>query len=445
MGKWKTRKEGSASQIGSRYQERDSTYPYGAKRRGSGAQLPTQSRSVDSMKTPPRIEWSDWKEHSQIPGLYLRMGRSGTGRNAKVFLQTKTGKDGKPEWRSLPPEEFTIPEMKTQNDPEPHQALKPLFIHEGYYEVKEDAQDAARKHHGYVRRVDSGMYAGDWEVRAPVPGAARLLAHVVPRESVNGEYEEITFGLETMTASQKRKAIIQSEEFKIWFHERLKTKPMPSDPYRAFMIDRSLKAELRDRDSWAHRTNVADWEPVDYPPVIRGQKTVMIPPPKSKEAAATKAAIRAKAKVICTELDVPCPKIKFTTSDYGRPRSYYQSGYVINRYTGAIVRAKEPFVVIGLPKSGKLKPEQYAVLAHELGHHKVTTEIQRTEGDQAVIDHYTRMKISDSARNQNERDAWHYAKPFMKDSPAVQHWIKKYALGSYLGTTPGYKGYKQPD
>jgi hypothetical protein len=51
MGKFKTRIDGTPAQIGQKYMERDTAYPYGTRRHGSGTNLPAQSRSVDSMKS----------------------------------------------------------------------------------------------------------------------------------------------------------------------------------------------------------------------------------------------------------------------------------------------------------------------------------------------------------------------------------------------------------
>lgn len=43
----------------------------------------------------PKIKWDRWKPSKTVRGTYLRMGRSGTGKNALVYLQSKVGKKGK--------------------------------------------------------------------------------------------------------------------------------------------------------------------------------------------------------------------------------------------------------------------------------------------------------------------------------------------------------------
>lgn len=52
MAKWKTRIDGSPAQVGQRYPERSSAYPYGARRRASGTVMVPVERSVESFKKP---------------------------------------------------------------------------------------------------------------------------------------------------------------------------------------------------------------------------------------------------------------------------------------------------------------------------------------------------------------------------------------------------------
>lgn len=62
MRKWKTRTEGSAAQVGSKYEERESVYPYGARAHASGISQTPQIRSVDSMKRPKNFGKDSEKE-----------------------------------------------------------------------------------------------------------------------------------------------------------------------------------------------------------------------------------------------------------------------------------------------------------------------------------------------------------------------------------------------
>jgi len=71
MGKFKTRIEGTPNQIGQKYQERDAAYPYGTKRHASGADLPAQTRSVDSMKSMSIPENQYQVQLSELNHTYL--------------------------------------------------------------------------------------------------------------------------------------------------------------------------------------------------------------------------------------------------------------------------------------------------------------------------------------------------------------------------------------
>ncbi len=145
-------------------------------------------------------------------------------------------------------------------------------------------------------------------------------------------------------------------------------------------------------------------------------------------------------------MNVPCPEIQFTSSTQGRARSFYRSGYAINRATGETVKVREPLIVMGI--SGKrphASPENYAVLAHEMGHHKTVVDLERKQGQIAVSNHYALIQKSDAARVESEREAWKHADPYLKENRGAQKWLKKFAFGTYLGTTPGYPGYRSPE
>lgn len=233
---------------------------------------------------------------------------------------------------------------------------------------------------------------------------------------------------------KKKKQITTSEAFKIWWTERRKHPPVPSDPYRAFMIDRGIQAHLTDPQDWKTRMNRSDYEPIDFPPIVRGKRRIRLPKaPSNKEAERTKRKIRDRARFICKDMGVDKPEVSFCE---GSQYSYYQSGYAINKLTGEVVRLRKPKVVIGISKSGKLYPMNYGALAHELGHHKDVVMRERSGDPNAIQKYYLNITSNKEARNESERTAWKYADPYMVEKRAVQKWHKKYALGTYLGTTP---------
>jgi hypothetical protein len=60
VGKWKTRNDPKEAGFGKHYEMEKPMYPYGARRRGSGAAIPPQNRSVDAFKKPA----APWKSTS---------------------------------------------------------------------------------------------------------------------------------------------------------------------------------------------------------------------------------------------------------------------------------------------------------------------------------------------------------------------------------------------
>lgn len=66
-------------------------------------------------------------------------------------------------------------------------------------------------------------------------------------------------------ARSKRLAVLGSTAFKEWYEERRKVGNPPGDPYRAYMIDLSLRAELENREKWKKQPNRLDLSQVDYP------------------------------------------------------------------------------------------------------------------------------------------------------------------------------------
>lgn len=61
----------------------------------------------------------------------------------------------------------------------------------------------------------------------------------------------------------KRKAVMSSEAFRIWWAARQDESPRPADPYRAYMIDRGLHARHAPKESWENVPNRRDLAGVD--------------------------------------------------------------------------------------------------------------------------------------------------------------------------------------
>lgn len=455
MGRgWKTRIDGTPQQIGQKYPERERVYPYGARRRGSGTVLAPQPRSVEFFKKPGLTK-NERALLNRIEKIQVKQGVARTkdlrlkeDLHGKLIggadLKTLKSLIIKGEVYAPRPGYYKStrePPKKPKREPFPIDDLEKAYldgkITQAQYEKRRKQRDA-----GFVKGQQEaalGRYkphkseSDDWKKgydRGWRDGAKKP------------QWDEIVLinNEEDFTAWEKRRAIMQSEVFQIWLNERYNTKPMPSDPYRAFMIDKSLEAKLKTKPEWAERTNRADYQPIDYPPVTKQPPPdITQPAPKTIEAQKTKGKLRDRMKYLAKEMGTSEVALRFTVVHKGYARSFYKSGYGINRITGELVKISEPEIVLGIPKNGKLNPQQYAVLSHEMGHHKQVEQLKKEKGEGAVVYHYRALERSKAAKIECEREAWKNAEPYLKDFRPSQKWLKKWALGTYIGTSPGYR------
>ncbi|MHA1408485.1 MAG: hypothetical protein ACTSSG_14055 [Candidatus Heimdallarchaeaceae archaeon] len=232
--------------------------------------------------------------------------------------------------------------------------------------------------------------------------------------------------------------ILNSEAFKTWWSARKSMGNVPKDPYRAFMIDLSLMAKLKDKKKWKPMPNRSDLLLVDFPrsPKYIPAKKPKIPSRKSKSKSKKKLPIKSikvkpseirklllsKAEEMAQKYHVPIPRIIIS-----KPllHSHYKSSYLrSSRYP-----AKEPTIVIGakgIPLTEGGKAQILAVFTHEFGHHV-----------HAYSEYYKTGKISldyiqKARRIEAERTAWKIADPFLQDKRALQKWFKRFAMETYL-------------
>ena len=401
MAKWKKRIEGSPAQIGQPYKERGRVQHGSARTKGSGTVLPPQPRSVESMKKPVR----EPAKPSATGRAYVKKFTTAELKHYEDFFISSVGKKVYDEELAKRKSIEKTPEYQS-----------------GYEKGLQEA--ALGKYSAYSSKSENWKkgYDAGWRKAFKEP-----------------KYDEIVLinTEEDITAWEKRRAIMESEAFQIWLSERWNIPPMPKDPYQAYMIDKSLKAKLKTRPEWAQRTNRADFQPIDFPPITKEPPPdITEPAPRTVQAEKSKELLRSRMKVVAGKMDVSEPRLRFTTSYKGRARSFYRSGYAINRRTGQLVQIGEPEIVIGIPRSGKIYPENYATLTHEMGHHKTVVNLKREGGEKAVLYHYRQIRRSDAAKIKSEREAWKQADPYLKEHRPAQKWLKKYAFGTYLGTTP---------
>jgi len=68
-----------------------------------------------------------------------------------------------------------------------------------------------------------------------------------------------------MNAEERKKRVLKSRAFQTWWEARQDVEPVPSNPYRAYMIDLSLNAIVDRRDTWEKLPNRRDEPDVDLP------------------------------------------------------------------------------------------------------------------------------------------------------------------------------------
>lgn len=173
--------------------------------------------------------------------------------------------------------------------------------------------------------------------------------------------------------AKKRKDTLASYAFQTWWAERSKHEPVPTDPYRAFMIDKGLRASLEDREHWTPKPNRKDLPLIDYPfgKWTYTKRQRKISPPAQREIKAEpktkKTPHREIADLMEKEVGLPKP-IEIYNTRQGSVRSHAHSGVSV---TG-----------VSMPHFGKIfvathnnSPSSIAVTAHESGHvaHAQTT------------------------------------------------------------------------
>lgn len=244
-----------------------------------------------------------------------------------------------------------------------------------------------------------------------------------------------------VTPSQKKELIMSTQAYKEWWEARQSQSPVPSDPYRAFMIDISLRALRTRREIWEHNTNRTDMTEVDFPTGYGYRPTKPRSVPRKQEhrrparfpeyvrpqsvMSAFESEIRRRTEEFSSKMRVPVPRV---IMGKGILKSYYSSGWGMRRTRFGVpreaVHVGEPLIFIGA--SEKAKPQTYAALYHELGHH--THAFSRWHETGSVAGDFVA-----GGKVEIERKAWQYADPFLRDQRPVQKWLKRYVLGNYLG------------
>lgn len=256
----------------------------------------------------------------------------------------------------------------------------------------------------------------------------------------------------------KRNKIIASRAFRTWWSARRNISPIPSDPYRAYMIDLELKAMILPEEYWRFRTNRADVPEYDYPigiPIDRrrtpsrkhlkkrwklkpkpAQPLVMTPYEKALVGMVRKAEER--FHLPATEIRIePREKAAYTPQILGKAIITMPKGYVAQA-------AKQQIV----------KEQVEATMLHEFGHHAhaayagftkaMSRQIQEKGALSSILKGVPFQPFAGTMETRigAERVAWKVAKKVSvaerKRWHPISAWRKKYALGTYIRAAPQY-------
>lgn len=166
--------------------------------------------------------------------------------------------------------------------------------------------------------------------------------------------------------AKKRKETLESYAFRFWWAERQKHGPIPTDPYRAFMIDKGLKASLEDREHWTPTPNRKDLPLIDYPfgKWTYTKRQRKISPPAQREVKAEpsgkKTPHREIADLMEKEVGLPA-KIPIYNTGRGPLRSHAKAGVTV------IGTSSDHFGQIFVASKNN-SPQSLAATAHEAGH-----------------------------------------------------------------------------
>jgi len=235
-------------------------------------------------------------------------------------------------------------------------------------------------------------------------------------------------------AAAKRAAVLRSKAFQEWWSARQNIRPIPADPYRAFMIDLSLFARVHRKPIWRMRTNRMDYPPIDLPRGVPSEKRRLpsrkemrrfkkVPKPARPRVvtAQQKKLLKVKERFL-RKLHLPEVEVVFEP----------ELGQLTSAYWRGLPSVSKPRIKLGARglKRGALGEAQVeATMLHELGHHAhyyTGFPSGRAVSHAAVA----------APRIEKERKAWEIADPFLVKFRPSQKFFKKYALGTYLGTSP---------
>lgn len=237
---------------------------------------------------------------------------------------------------------------------------------------------------------------------------------------------------------RRKDRILKSQKFHEWWSARQNISPIPANPYRAFMIDLSLFAKVHRKDVWRHRTNWTDYPPIDLPtgvpsfkrrlPSRRAERRRFRRIPKAarpiKKTPFMKE-IEKEAEELYEKFHIPHVPIRFVPS-----RGILGRGGVTHYAHGYPLFGVPSHIQLGIRGEEEARVQIVTGLKHEVGH--AVHYAYRGEPPKPSLGIITPWGRAFEA--EKERTAWRIVDPTLKKKRPLSKWMKKYALGSHLGT-----------
>jgi len=257
-------------------------------------------------------------------------------------------------------------------------------------------------------------------------------------------------------AVKTREDTLNSDEFATWWKYRRQMQPTPSEPYRAYMIDRSLHATHHPKDEWKGYVNRTDLPPVDN---ARGYR-----PPSRKQRRQRRAGhVPASTKRKDYSKDVFYQDIVKYKDAFENKYNLPASKLVIEKRAGSAYQhpgriIKSPGEVLiparmyeAVKKSGKKSDFQqfFASMGHELGHHSqlaygggITAVPSGEKGLGAIWERSSKSRTAKTNLQKAEKFAHEVNKDFVKTKP--KHFKKgKYGRMARLREITAYGSYRK--
>lgn len=252
----------------------------------------------------------------------------------------------------------------------------------------------------------------------------------------------------------RRKNVMDSPEFHKWWENRREIQPTPSDPYRAFMIDRSLHARHYDEVSWQDYVNRSDYPPVDNragytdtgEPIHRRHRRPSFVPKTKQRKDYSKQKYHKSMQGFKEDFvqTYNLPDVDIVVERRGGMA--YMRPNPVTGQRGKLLVDEKYYEATRKSKKKSEKQQFFASVGHELGHHgqyaygySADTK-PRNEGLGKIYE-ASQQKTQTLT---SEKFAWNVAKDYVekKTPKRLPKWRgmakvrEKWAFGTYEGTEP---------